>query len=128
MSTKIHACTEALGNAVRLLATEGQAGDSPQALPLLADLEPGKVLADTAYDCDATRVYCAEKGIEAVIPSHPGRTEARPMDEETYRDRNKIERFFGRLKQYRRLATRYEKTVVSFLAFWHIGAMIDWLR
>jgi len=128
MSTKIHACTEALGNAVRLLATEGQAGDSPQALPLLADLEPGKVLADTAYDSDATRAYCAEKRIEAVIPSHPGRTEAQPMDEETYRDRNKIERFFGRLKQYRRLATRYEKTVVSFLAFWHIGAMIDWLR
>ena len=128
MSTKIHACTEALGNAVRRLATAGQAGDSPQALPLLAGLEPGKVLADTACDSDATRAYCTEKGIEAVIPSHPGRTEARPMDEETYRDRNKIERFFGRLKQYRRLATRYEKTIVSFLAFWHIGAALDWLR
>ena len=50
------------------------------------------------------------------------------MDEETYRDRNKIERFFGRLKQYRRLVTRYEKTVVSFLAFWHTGAAIDWFR
>ncbi len=55
MSTKIHACTEALGNAVRLIATAGQAGDSPQARPLLADLQPGKVLADTAYDSDATR-------------------------------------------------------------------------
>ena len=121
MSTKVHACVESLGNAVRLLATEGQAGDSPQALPLLAGLAPGKVLADTAYDSDATRAYCAEKGIEAVIPSHPNRSEALLMDEETYRDRNKIERFFGRLKQYRHLATRYEKTVVSFLAFWHIG-------
>jgi transposase len=50
------------------------------------------------------------------------------MDEETYRDRNKIERFFGRLKQYRRLATRYEKTVMSFLAFWHVTAALDWLR
>lgn len=128
MSTKVHACTEALGNAVRLLATPGQAGDSPQDLPLLAGLQPGKVLADTAYDSDATRAYCTEKGIEAVIPSHPGRIEALPMDEETYRDRNKVERFFGRLKQYRRLATRYEKTVVSLLAFWHIGAAIDWLR
>ena len=128
VSTNIHACVESLGNAVRLLATEGQAGDSPQALPLLADLAPGKVLADTAYDSDATRDYCAERGIEVVIPSHPNRTEPLPMDEETYRDRNKIERFFGRLKQYRRLATRYEKTVVSFLAFWHIGAALDWLR
>ena len=113
---------------MRLIATAGQAGDSPQALPLLAGLEPGKVLADTAYDSDETRAYCAEKSIEAVIPSHPNRTEALPMDEETYRDRNKVERFFGRLKQYRRLATRYDKTVVSFLAFWHIGAMLDWLR
>ena len=124
MSTKVHACVELLGNAVRLLATEGQAGDSPQALPLLADRAPGKVLADTAYDSDATRTYCAERGIEVVIPSHPNRPEALPTDEETYRDRNKIERFFGRLKQYRRLATRYEKTVVSFLAFWHIRALI----
>jgi transposase len=128
VSTKVHACVESLGNAVRLLATEGQAGDSPQALPLLADLEPGKVLADTAYDSDATRAYCAQRGIEAVIPSHPNRTQELPLDKEMYRDRNKVERFFGRLKQYRRLATRYDKTVVSFLAFWHIGAMLDWLR
>ena len=117
MSTKVNACVESLGNAVRLLATEGQAGDSPRALPLLADLAPGKVLADKAYDSNATHDYGAERGIEIVIPSHPNRTEPLPVDDETYRDRNKIERFFGRLKQYRRLATRYEKTVVSFLAF-----------
>ena len=128
MSTKIHACTDALGNAVRLLATEGQAGDCPQALPLLNGLRPGKVLADTAYDSDENRAYCAEHGIEAVIPSHPGRVKPMEMDAETYRDRNKIERFFGRLKQYRRLATRYEKTIVSFLAFWHVAAALDWLR
>ena len=128
MSTKIHVCTEALGNAVRLIATGGQAGDCPQALHLLKGLQPGKVLADTAYDSDENRAYCAQNGIEAVIPSRPNRLEPAPMDAQTYRDRNKIERFFGRLKQYRRLATRYEKTVVSFLAFWHIGAMIDWLR
>ena len=73
MSTKIHACTDALGNAVRLLATAGQAGDCPQTLPLLKDLQPGKVLADTAYDSDENRAYCAEHGIEAVIPSHPSR-------------------------------------------------------
>ena len=115
MSTKIHACTDALGNAVRLLATAGQAGDCPQTLPLLQDLQPGKVPADTAYDSDENRAYCVEHGIEAIIPSHPNRLKPVEMDEETYRDRNKIERFFGRLKQYRRLATRYEKTGVSFL-------------
>ena len=128
MSTKIHACTEAPGNAVRLIATGGHVGDCPQALPLLHGLQPGKVLADTAYDSDENRVYCTKQGIEAVISSRPNRLEPAPMDVETYRDRNKIERFFSRLKQYRRLATRYEKTVVSFLAFWHIGSMTDWLR
>ena len=128
MSTKIHACTDALGNAVRLLATAGQTGDCPQALPLLADLTPGKVRADTAYDSDATRAYCAEHGIEAVIPSHSSRLKPAEMNAGTYRDRNKTERFFGRLKQYRRLATRYEKTVVFFLAFRHVAAALDWLR
>jgi len=124
IGTKIHGCVEALGNAVRLIATEGQAGDSPQALPLLEGLKPGKVLADTAYDSDETRAYCTQQGIEAVIPIRPNRLEPAPVDEQTYRDRNKIERFFGRLKQYRRLATRYEKTVVSFFAFWHMAAAI----
>jgi len=113
---------------VRLIATPGQAGDSPQALPLLEGLAPGQAVADTAYDSNEIRAYCTENGIEAVIPSNPSRPEPLPMDENAYRDRNKVERFFGRLKQYRRLATRYDKTVVSFLAFWHIGAALDWLR
>ena len=113
---------------MRLIATGGQAGDGPQTQPLLEGLQPGKVLADTAYDSDETRAYCARQGIEAVIPNRPNRLEPAALDAEMYRDRNKIERFFGRLKQYRRLATRYEKTVVSFLALWHIGATLDWLR
>lgn len=95
---------------------------------MLLDLTPGKVLADTAYDSDETRAYCARHRIEAVIPNRPNRPEPAELDEETHRDRNKIERFFGRLKQYRRLATRYEKIVVSFLALWHIAAALDWLR
>ena len=90
MSTRIHACTGALGNAVRLIATS--------ALPLLKGLQPGKVLADTAYDSDKNRAYCAQNGIEAVIPSRPNRLKPAPMDAETCRDHNKIERFFGRLK------------------------------
>ncbi len=113
---------------MRLIGTGGQAGDCPQAIPLLAGLQPAKVLADTAYDSDENRAYCAQHGIEAVIPNRANRLEPAALDKEIYRDRNKVERFFGRLKQYRRLATRYEKTVVSFLAFWHIAAALDWLR
>ena len=128
MSTKIHACIDALGNAVRLVATAGQAGDCPQALSLLNGLDTRMVIADTSYDSDATRAYCAEKRIAMVIPNRPNRLEPVALDEEYNRDRNKIERFFGRMKRYRRLATRYDKTVVSFLAFWHIAAALDWLR
>ena len=122
MSTKIHACTDALGNAVRLVATAGQVGDYPQVLALLAGLDTRMGIADTSYGSDVNRAYCAEKGIAVVIPNRPNRpnrsnrTEPLPLDEEYYRDRNKIERFFGRMKHYRRLATRYDKTVVSFLA------------
>ncbi len=125
VGTKIQACTDAPGNAVRLIATAGQAGGSPQALPLLAGLKPGKVLADTAYDSDETWAYGVQHGIEAVIPSNPSRLEPVPMDEETHRNRNKIERFPGRIEQYRRLATRHEKTIGSFLAFRHIAAALN---
>ena len=81
---------------MRLLATGGQAGDGPQILPLLAGLTPGKVLADTASDSDSNPcAYCAQHHIEAVIPNRPNRLEPVELDEETYRDRNKFERFFG---------------------------------
>ena len=128
MSTKIHACTDALGNAVRLVATAGQAGDCPQARALLAGLDTPMVVTDTSYDSEAHRAYCAEKGIAVVIPNRPNRTEPIPLDEAYCRDRSKVERLFGRMKQYQRLVTRYDKTVVSFLAFWHIAAALDWLR
>ena len=128
IGTKIHACVDALGNAVRLIAPAGQASDGPQVLALLEGLDPRMVIADTSYDSDANRAYCLKKGITVVIPNRPNRMEPIPLDEEYYRDRNKVERFFGRMKQYRRLATRYDKTVVSFLAFWHIAAALDWLR
>ena len=113
---------------MRLRVTAGQAGDCPQAVPLLEGLKVGKVLADTAYDSNANRAYCAAHAIEVVIPSHPNRADPVPLDEQAYRERNQIERFFNRLKQYRRLATRYDKTSSSFLGFWLLAATLDWFR
>ncbi|AMJ68144.1 transposase [Hymenobacter sp. PAMC 26628] len=95
---------------------------------LLDGLSPGQVIADTSYDSDENRAYCAKNNIEVVIPNRPNRTDPAPFDEEQHEDRNKIERFFNRMKRYRRLATRYEKTAGSFLGFWYIAAALDWLR
>ena len=99
LSTKIHACVDALGNAVRLLVTGGQANDCPLAIPLLDGINAGQVIADTAYDSDENRAYCAEKSIEVVIPNRPNRTQPALFDEAQYEERNKIERFFNRMKR-----------------------------
>ena len=117
MSTEIHTCVDALGNAVRLVATAGQTGNYPQALDLLEDLDTCLIIAGTSCDSDVNRAYCAGKGLAVVIPRRPNCLEPVPLDEEYYRDRNKMECSFGRLEQCRRLATRYDKTIVSFLAF-----------
>ena len=117
ISPKIHACVDALGNAVRLVTTAGQTSNYPQALGLLEDLDTRLVIAGISRDSDANRAYCAGKSLAVVIPSRPNRLEPVPLDEECYRDWNKMARSFDRLKQCRRLATRYDKTIVSFLAF-----------
>lgn len=85
------------------------------------------VLADKGYDADHLVERIESLGAEAVIPSRKGRREPREHDAELYKDRNKVERFFGRIKHYRRVATRYEKTARNYLAMLHlVGAMV-WL-
>ena len=86
------------------------------------------VIADTGYDSEANQSCCAEKNIAVVISNRPNCLKSVLLNAEYYRDRNKIGRRFGRMKRCRRLATRYDKTLVSFLAFWHIAAALDWLR
>jgi len=116
------------GQCGALVATAGQACDCPQALGLLEGLDKRLVIADTCYDNNANRAYYAGKGIAIFIPRRPNRLEPVPIDEKYYRNRNKMERFFGRMKQCRRLAIRYDKTVVSFLALWYVAAALDWFR
>ena len=71
MSTKVHACIDALSNAVRLVATAGQAGDCPQALGLLAGLDPQMVIADTSYDSDATGPTALKRALPSSFPTGP---------------------------------------------------------
>lgn len=128
MTTKIHLAVRGLGCPVRFLLTAGQAGDAPQAEPLVEGLAAAAVLADTAYDSDAFREVIAQKGAEAVIPSNPSRAKKHPLDTHLYTERHLVECCFSRLKQFRRVATRYEKTARNFRAVVTIAAIVLWLR
>lgn len=124
----MHVACDALGNPVRLLVTAGQRGDVTQAAALLEGLRPGAVVADTAYDAGHLVRRIALSGAEVVIPSNPSRSLKRGYDRALYRERNLIERLVGRLKHYRRIATRYEKTGRNYLAFVQIASMLVLLR
>ena len=94
------------------------------ALPLA---KPRLLLADKGYDSDAVREGLLIHGILPVIPPRANRSHPIACDYRRYKDRNRIERMFNRLKQFRRIATRYDKTASSFLAFLHLAAAKLWL-
>ena len=107
----------------------GQQADCRRAADLLdAAQGAGNVLADKGYDTDNILACVAAMGAKVVIPSKRNRLIQRLIDRNLYRDRNKVERFFSRLKQFRRLATRYDKTASSFLGMVHFVSAILWLR
>jgi len=117
-----------LGCPVRIRVTAGQCGDAPQATALLADDRPDVVLADAAYDADHFRTAIADAGALAVIPNNPSRSRKHPFDKHLYKERHLVECCFSRLKQFRRVATRYEKTAPNFLAVVILAATVLWLR
>ncbi len=103
-------------------------GDVPQAGPLIEDLPAEVVMADTAYDADHFRQVIADKGAIAVIPSNPSRTRKHPLDKHLYAQRHLVECCFNKLKQFRRVATRYEKTARNYSAVVTIAAIVLWMR
>jgi len=116
-----------LGSLARFCLTGGEAGDSPQALPLLQDIHPNSLSADKAYDTDAILEHLTVAGIEAVIPPRSHRLVQRPFDRHLYKNRNLVERFFCRIKQFRRIATRYDKLAERFASFVALTASVIWL-
>lgn len=126
--TKIHVNVDGHGNPVRLILTEGQASDSPQAIPLLDGFEYDEVLADRGYDTDALLEFIAEKDATAVIPPKKNRIDQRQTDWYTYKERNLVERFINKIKQYRRIFTRYEKYASRYMAFLNLAAVLIWLK
>ena len=117
-----------LGCPVHFTLTAGQKGDAPHAGALIENLPAGIVIADTAYDSDHLRRIIADKGAVPVIPNNPSRARKYPIDKHLYAQRHLIECCFSKLKQFRRVATRYEKTARNYLAVVTLAATILWLR
>ena len=129
MSTKIHATTDALGNPISFYLTPGQNHDLDGADVLLPVLGAETVIADRAYDADERVIeLLTAKGVNTVIPSKSNRKNPRFLDRELYKARHLIENFFAKLKQFRAIATRYDKLDFAFLAGIHLVATIVWLK
>lgn len=128
MTTKIHLLTDALGRPLRFLLTGGEVHESRAAAAMLAGMEGEAVLADKGYDSNAIRASIAAAGMTAVIPSNRARKTIIPHDAILYRERNRIERCFNKLKHFRRIATRYDRRAVHFAAFLCLAAAMLWMR
>ena len=129
LSTKIHATVDALGNPTGFLLTPGQACDLERADALLPTLEAPIVIADKGYDADQRVLQAlAQAGKTAVIPPKANRTNQREYDKDLYQACHLIENFFCQLKQFRAIATRYDKTARNFLAAVYLAAATVWLN
>lgn len=124
-----------------MVLTPGQAGENPQLLEVLrsADVDVHVLLADKAYSHPSTRTALEAMGITAVIPERSDQIERRHQagdlaeflpgfDPDIYKLRNVVERFFGRIKEFRAVATRYDKLAITFLAGITLAGIITWLR
>jgi transposase len=99
-----------------------------RAAELIENLAPGAVLADTAYDAEHFHAAIRDAGAVAVIKPRPNRRRDHPFDRSLYRQRNVIERFFSKLKHFRRVATRYDKLLANFMGFVTLAAIAITLR
>ena len=132
MTTKIHAVCASEADAVDLRITAGPVGDAPVGEALINTLDPRDGIRhaamDKAYDSNPIRAQLDAKGITPVIPPKSNRLEIIVYDQERYKQRNKVERLFNKLKQFRRIATRYEKLKAHFLAFVTLALVVIMTR
>ena len=125
--TKVHAAVSGL-LPVKLILTPGQAADVTQAKTLIEGVPFEVVIADKGYDSKEVVTWVEQAGGEAVIPNRSNATKPREIDWSRYKDRNLVERFWSKAKQYRRVATRFEKKAQNFLAFVHVASIMIMLR
>ena len=130
LTTKLHASVDAAGRPVRLILTPGQCGDNPQAAALLEGYKRGQVgsvIADAGYDGDKTRRRVRQMRAACCIKPNPKRKTKKRYRKQTYKHRNVIERFFGAIKRFRRVATRYDKKPENYMGFVWLAAVLTGL-
>ena len=124
MTTKILALTDALGNLVRFELLPGQRFDTVGVPPLIDGLTFGALIADKAFDSNTLVADLDARGAKVVISQHPRRAKPLPIDKEMYKWRHLIENFFCKLKDFKRIAMRADKTDQSFAAMIHLAAAV----
>jgi transposase len=128
LTTKVLALTDALGNLVRFKLLPGQRSEIVGVPELIQGLAFDAMLADKAFDADHLRQTLAKLDAEAVIPAKKNRTIHIPHDKTAYKWRHLIENYFSKIKEFRGVNTRYDKTDASYQASWHIAPTIIALR
>jgi len=129
LSTKIHAVVDERGLPIKLMLSPGQASDKAAAALIIEELAaPSIVVGDRGYDAKALVEQIEAKGGQAHIPTQRDRKQQRSVDRAIYRQRNLIERFFNKIKHFRRIATRFDKLAANFLAAVSLAAARLWLR
>jgi len=124
LTTKILALTDALGNLVRFVLLPGHRHDTVGVAPLIQGVEFGALLADKAFDANWIIDELDERGAKIVISQMPQRKAPLDIDREVYKWRHLIENFFCKLKEFKRIAMRSDKTDTSFKAMIHLGAAL----
>lgn len=124
----IHAASDALGLPMRLIGGPGQQSGVARAHDLIDGFKPGHVIAGKGYDAGHLIDAIVKRKAEAVIPQRNCWKTDRAYGADLYKERNRIERFFNKLKQFRRVATRYDKLLANFMGFVKIAAIAIWLK
>ena len=127
-TTKLHAVSEGLGLPLRLIPSPGQEHDIKQAHSLVENLSPWDILTDKAYDADRLIETIQNTGAKVCIPPKRNRITQRDYDKDLYKERNQVECMFGRLKEFRRVATRYDKLITGFMGFVKRAAIYLWIK
>lgn len=129
LTTKIHALVDALGNPVAFVLSPGQTHDSVKAHELIEHVENGScLLADTAYDNQTTHLHLKNKKGFTVIRPRRNRIAPYSYDKHQYKERHLIECFFNKIKHFRRIFSRFDKSIQSFLGFVYFVGTLVWLR